>query len=119
MPLCYSDSVTFTEKLSSPRIIKTHMPMDHLPPNILDICKGKSRETNLCKLFSQSCQFSPIVVYVCRNPKDTAVSYFHHSKLIDSYSMREGLEFRDYANAMFKTGKIGYGSYWSHLKVKW
>ena len=33
------DSVTWTEKLKSPRIIKSHLPMAMLPPNLLDVAK--------------------------------------------------------------------------------
>ena len=44
----------------SPRFIKTHLPMSLLPPKILDTAK---------------------VVYVARDPRDVAVSSFHHSKL--------------------------------------
>ena len=33
------DSVTWIEKLKSPRIIKSHLPMAMLPPNLLDTAK--------------------------------------------------------------------------------
>uniref|UniRef100_A0A2A4KBP1 Sulfotransferase domain-containing protein n=1 Tax=Heliothis virescens TaxID=7102 RepID=A0A2A4KBP1_HELVI len=42
------------------RFIKTHLPMSLLPPNILDTAK---------------------VVYVARDPRDVAVSCYHHAKL--------------------------------------
>lgn len=49
-----------TAKLPSPRFLKTHLPMSLLPPNLLDTTK---------------------VVYVARDPRDVAVSYYHLSKL--------------------------------------
>ncbi len=33
------DTVTWAEKAKSPRIIKTHLPVCMLPPNLLDVCK--------------------------------------------------------------------------------
>ena len=33
------DSVTWIENLKSPRIIKSHLPMSMLPPNLLDVAK--------------------------------------------------------------------------------
>lgn len=43
------------------RIIKTHLPFSLLPPNLL---------TSGCK-----------VIYVARNPKDVAVSFYHLNRL--------------------------------------
>ena len=40
-------------------MIKCHIPFDFLPDNILERCK---------------------VIYMARNPKDTAVSFYHHLK---------------------------------------
>ena len=41
------------------RVIKTHLPLQLLPPDLKDKCK---------------------VIYVSRNPKDTAVSLFYYYK---------------------------------------
>ena len=51
------DPVTFADNLPTdkPRVIKSHLTFEMLPPNLLDTCK---------------------VVYVCRNPKDTIVSFY-------------------------------------------
>lgn len=58
------------------------------------------------------------MVYVCRNPKDVAVSYCHHSgALKDIYRMREGVTFAKHSELLFKTGRGCYGDYWAHLKV--
>ena len=51
----------------SPRLIKTHYPFEMLPPALLDTCK---------------------VLFVSRNVKDSAVSYFHHENLMKSHDLR-------------------------------
>ena len=57
----------------------------------------------------------PIVVYVCRNPKDAAVSYFHHKRTF--HSSEDTMDFEKLLN-MFITGNATFGDYWFHLKVK-
>ena len=52
------NSLEKIEKMDSPRVIKTHLPFEFLPPNLLDSCK---------------------VIYVARNPKDCCVSWVHFS----------------------------------------
>ena len=47
------------ESFPSPRVFKTHLPYDLVP-------KARDQATKPC------------YIYVMRNPKDTAVSYFHH-----------------------------------------
>ncbi|XP_017146393.1 sulfotransferase 4A1 isoform X1 [Drosophila miranda] len=69
-----ADALEFIEKISRPgyevlsevpssqrRFIKTHFPFSLLPPSVLQ---------NKCK-----------IVYVARNPKDVAVSYYHLNRL--------------------------------------
>lgn len=51
--------------MPSPRIIKTHLPMTFLPPTLLDTCK---------------------VVYVARDPRDVAVSYYHLTCSIQAFN---------------------------------
>jgi hypothetical protein len=60
-------------------------------------------------IFEKGCK----VVYVCRNPKDACVSYYHHTLL---FFQDRILEF-DCFEEMFMQGKLDYGSYWYHLKV--
>ena len=50
------DSIQHVANIEGRRIIKSHLPFEFLPPKLVDTCK---------------------VVYVCRNPADTAVSYYH------------------------------------------
>lgn len=63
------------DDMPSPRFIKSHLPLSLLPPKLLDTCK---------------------VVYVAREPKDVAVSYFHHLKMMRMAS--DKLEFKVYWN---------------------
>ena len=55
------------EKMPSPRLIKTHLPLDFLPDDVLS---GK-------------------VIYITRNPKDTLVSYYHFARML-AFSSFEG-----------------------------
>ena len=55
------NSLEKIEKMDSPRVIKTHLPFEFLPPNLLDICK---------------------VIYVARNPKDCCVSWVYFSSYL-------------------------------------
>ena len=70
------NSVAFVEGMKRPRVIKSHLPLDLLPDNLLDRCK---------------------VIFVTRNIKDMAVSYFHHHQLISKgYTFKEFAQwFRD------------------------
>merc|ERR1712106_376233 len=54
------------ENAPSPRVIKTHLPFEFLPPKLLDTCK---------------------VIFVGRNPKDVCVSSYHHHGLFPHYKM--------------------------------
>lgn len=49
------------EKITAPRFIKTHLPLSMLPPSLLDTAK---------------------VIYVARDPRDAAVSYYFLYKMI-------------------------------------
>ena len=88
------ESAKFAENLPSPRVIKTHLPFEFLPPKLLDTCK---------------------VIFVCRNPKDACVSFYHHHNNFPEYDMKGS--FSDFAS-MFLKGSIEFGSYWTMLKVK-
>ena len=57
--------------------------------------------------------FQILVVYVCRNPKDTCASYFHHCQ-DPSYGQLD--DFEKFADC-FKRGTLMYGDYWHHLQV--
>ncbi|XP_053555340.1 sulfotransferase 2B1 [Bombina bombina] len=76
-----------------PRIITTHLPSEVLFPSLLN-SKAK-------------------VIYIARNPKDVAVSFFYFHKMAkflqDPGSFPEFLE-------RFLEGKVNYGSWFEHVK---
>ena len=94
-----SKSIETAQNMKSPRVIKSHLPFEMLPPNLLDTCK---------------------VIFVSRNPKDTCVSFYHHAKNIEESNTMENGEFNgtfaDFAET-FLDGTCAYGSYWTMLKV--
>ena len=57
MEAVQSDPIAYTSKLTGRRVIKCHMPMEMQPKDLVEKCK---------------------VIYVARNIKDMAVSWFHH-----------------------------------------
>ncbi len=75
------------------RVLKTHLPIDMLPPNLLDLAK---------------------VVFVARNPMDCCVSFYHHERLVP----KQGFSgtFDQYAE-LFRNGRNPTGDYFYHLKV--
>ena len=86
-------SVQSACNIPSPRVIKTHLPLEFLPPKLLDTCK---------------------VIFVGRNPKDACVSFYHHQAMKPEYHMKEN--FCDFATLYLK-GAVEYGNYWTMLKV--
>ena len=65
------------------RVCFTHLPLELLPPSILH---------GLCKL-----------VYVARNPKDNAVSFFHHHRMARFLGVQKDLSWADFF-ALYVTG---------------
>ncbi len=87
------ESIRLAHELPSPRVIKTHLPLEMLPQKLLDTCK---------------------VVFVGRNPKDCMVSYYHHTSMFSDYKFNG--DFKGFAD-LFINGEHEYGSYWEILKV--
>ena len=87
------DSVEYVANMEGRRVIKTHLPLQLLPPDIKDKCK---------------------VIYVSRNPKDTAVSLFYYYK---GWPMFKG-PFESCMD-MFEKGWHFYGDYFQHLISGW
>ncbi|XP_050345432.1 sulfotransferase 1B1-like [Nymphalis io] len=87
-----------TEQLAispSPRFVKTHLPLSLLPPSLLDTAK---------------------VIYVARDPRDVAVSFFHLNK-----SMRtQGYigDFKTYWQFFIKD-LHHWTPYFEHVKESW
>ncbi|XP_063225199.1 sulfotransferase 1C4-like [Bacillus rossius redtenbacheri] len=79
----------------SPRHFKTHLPLSLLPPALLDTCK---------------------VLYVARNPKDVAVSYYHHNRLLTVQGYQG--DFPAYWEYFQQDLLIGC-PYWTHLAEAW
>ena len=93
----YRNSIEYAANLSSPRIIKTHLPFDFLPQNLLETAK---------------------VIYVCRNPKDCCVSFYHHVSDIFKTLYEYNGTFDEFVQ-LFMDGKLEQGSYFHHLKSAW
>ncbi|XP_054678679.1 sulfotransferase 6B1-like [Grus americana] len=83
------------KKLPSRRIIQTHLPPHLLPPSIL---QSKAK-----------------ILVLVRNPKDTAVSYYH---FYNNMPVLPSFTSWDEYFAAFMNGKLAWGSYFDHL-VEW
>jgi hypothetical protein len=78
-------------RLPRPRYMKTHLPYSLVP---------KSRDARY--------------LYVCRNPFDCAVSFFHHTRgFVKHYDFADG-SFDDYFEC-FLAGQVDSGDYFDHL----
>ncbi|XP_063916844.1 sulfotransferase 1E1-like [Zophobas morio] len=81
---------------SDRRFIKTHLPFSLLPPNLLKVgCK---------------------VVYLARNPKDVAVSFYHLNRLFRTQGYTGN--FPQYWH-YFKNNLQPWTPYWSHIHEGW
>ncbi len=77
------------------RVIKTHLPLTMLPPDLLEKAK---------------------VVFVARNPADCCVSFFHHERLVPKQGFAG--TFDQYAG-LFRRGENPGGDYFYHLFVSY
>ncbi|XP_050311221.1 sulfotransferase 1C4-like isoform X2 [Anthonomus grandis grandis] len=84
------------ESLGKRRFIKSHLPLELLPPDLL--CSRAK------------------VVYVARNPKDVVVSYYHFAKANPFYGF-DG-EFGEFWE-LFRQNLIHWAPYWEHVKEAW
>ncbi|EEB14513.1 conserved hypothetical protein [Pediculus humanus corporis] len=96
LPPFVKDSLNFINNLKSTRFIKTHLPWDLLP---VSIRKGDKQ---------------PKIIYVCRNAKDTCVSYFHHTILLEGYTGN----FNDFCK-LFLEDSVCFSPFWSHIEGFW
>ncbi|KAM4612486.1 sulfotransferase 1A1-like [Discoglossus pictus] len=76
-----------------PRIITTHLPSEVLAPALLN-SKAK-------------------VIYLARNPKDVAVSFYYFHKM--AKFLQDPGEFSEFLEK-FLEGKVNYGSWFQHVK---
>lgn len=92
----FGNSVEVVKQMKSPRYIKTHLPWELLPYQI------------------QSGTVKPKIIYIARNPKDVAVSYYHYCKLMHGF--RGTCD--DFCELLLE-GKVPLGSIWDHIPPFW
>ncbi|CAD5234583.1 unnamed protein product [Bursaphelenchus xylophilus] len=80
------------------RVAFTHLPLEMLPDSVLF---GK------CK-----------VVYVARNPKDNAVSFYHFHRMARFLGLQKNLNWNDFF-ALYVSGSIYCGSWFEHVLGYW
>ncbi|XP_061172334.1 sulfotransferase 1B1-like [Saccostrea echinata] len=79
------------DNMSSPRVINTHVYFKYLPKDFFD---------KKCK-----------ILYIIRNPKDIAVSFYNHHRKLLEYEFDGAWE--DYLKRFIK-GKVDYGSWFDY-----
>ncbi|CAO2639474.1 Sulfotransferase 1 family member D1 [Lemmus lemmus] len=91
-----SNGIKLLKNMQSPRLVKTHLPVQLLPSSFWK---------NDCKM-----------VYVARNAKDVAVSYYYFYQMAKMHP-EPGTweEFLD----KFMAGQVPYGSWFNHVKSWW
>ncbi|XP_028843538.1 cytosolic sulfotransferase 3-like isoform X2 [Denticeps clupeoides] len=81
---------------TSPRLIKTHLPVQLVPKSF----------------WEQNCR----IVYVARNAKDNLVSYFHFDRM--NMGQPEAGDWNSYVEK-FMDGKIVFGPWYDHVNGWW
>ncbi|XP_069840627.1 sulfotransferase 1B1-like [Dendropsophus ebraccatus] len=84
------------DALPSPRVIKTHLPVSLFPKS----------------LWEKKCK----IIYVARNPKDVAVSFYHFDKMNQLHP--EPGTWDNYIDK-FIQGNMGFGPWGAHVKEFW
>lgn len=84
----------YSGNIKRPRYFKTHLPRDLLPKQIWTK--------------------KPKIVYVSRDPKDAAVSYYHHHRLWNGYTGT----FNEFMDA-FLDDLVLFSPFWSHVLDYW
>ncbi|PSN52286.1 hypothetical protein C0J52_08323 [Blattella germanica] len=80
--------------LQSPRCLKSHLPLQLLPKELWTV--------------------KPKIIYVAREPKDVAVSFYHHFRFLGGYLGT----CEDFVEA-FLAGLVGCGLFWDHVLDFW
>ncbi|VVD02247.1 unnamed protein product [Leptidea sinapis] len=93
LPILFDDILTMPT--TSPRFIKTHLPLSLLPPTILDNNK---------------------VVYIAREPRDVVVSYYYHNKL--ARFINDEPDFKSFWK-LFKDSEVIWSPFFPHVQEAW
>ncbi|XP_032093355.1 sulfotransferase 1C2-like isoform X2 [Thamnophis elegans] len=91
-----SSGLEMAEAMPSPRTLKSHLPVQLLPPSF----------------WEQNCK----IIYVARNIKDTIVSYFHFHRM--NQAMPKPGNWDQFLEN-FLTGQIAWGSWFEHVRGWW
>ena len=89
------DTSVTADDMTPPRAFKSHMPYERMPCGLPN---------------STPCKY----IYVARNPKDVATSFYHHYRRTHVPGM-EWKEFFEY----FLVGKVESGNYFDHVLSWW
>lgn len=92
----FINGIESLNKMQSPRLVKTHLPVQLLPSSFWK---------NNCKM-----------VYVARNAKDVAVSYYYFYQMAKLHP--EPGPWEEFLNK-FMTGNVAFGSWYDHVKGWW
>ncbi|XP_010604384.1 sulfotransferase 1E1 [Fukomys damarensis] len=84
------------KEMKSPRMIKTHLPPQLLPASFWE---------KRCKM-----------IYICRNAKDVAVSYYYFFLMVTIHP--DPGSFPEFVDK-FMQGQVPYGSWYDHVKSWW
>uniref|UniRef100_A0A0E0LYX1 Sulfotransferase n=1 Tax=Oryza punctata TaxID=4537 RepID=A0A0E0LYX1_ORYPU len=88
------------DSLPSPRLMNTHMPFTMLPNTISTITTG-GRGGGGCR-----------IIYICREPKDMLVSFWHYFQQAVGVTLAETFE-------TFCNGAMVHGPFWDHILSYW
>ena len=82
--------------MNYPRAFKSHLPYEMMPCGLPSSTLGR-------------------YIYVVRNPRDVAVSYFHHERALLFYPLSEWDDFFE----RFLKGDVDFGDYFDHVLSWW